>query len=72
MPEVQATNSSGGVLGGDRLQAEMDLAPGSSVTVPTRAANKAYREKRPPRRRSSARAFAREALTLPAPARGVL
>ncbi len=43
VPEVQITNPSGGILGGDRLEAEIDLAPGSSATVLTQAANKAYR-----------------------------
>ena len=43
MPEVQVTNPSGGVLGGDRLEAEVDLSSGSSATVLTQAANKAYR-----------------------------
>ena len=42
-PEVQITNPSGGILGGDRLGAEIALAPGSSATVLTQAANKAYR-----------------------------
>ena len=42
-PEVQITNPSGGILGGDRLKLEVDLAPGSSVTLLTQAANKAYR-----------------------------
>jgi urease accessory protein len=39
IPEVQITNPSGG----DRLDIEVSLAPGSSVTVLTQAANKAYR-----------------------------
>lgn len=43
MPEVQVTNPSGGILGGDNLEADVDLAPGSSATVLTQAANKAYR-----------------------------
>ena len=43
MPEVQVTNPSGGILGGDRMGVEVDLAPGSSATVLTQAANKAYR-----------------------------
>ena len=43
MPEVQVTNPSGGILGGDRLKLEVDLAPGSSATLLTQAANKAYR-----------------------------
>lgn len=43
MPEVQVTNPSGGIFGGDRLEVEIDLAPGSSTTVLTQAANKAYR-----------------------------
>lgn len=42
MPEVQITNPSDGILGGDRLEIEADLAPGSSATVLTQAANKAY------------------------------
>lgn len=43
MPEVQITNPSGGILGGDRLEALVKLAPRSSATVLTQAANKAYR-----------------------------
>lgn len=43
MPEVQITNPSGGTLGGDHLEAEVDLAPRSSATVLTQAANKVYR-----------------------------
>ena len=43
MPEVQITNPAGGILGGDHLEAEIDLAPGSSATVLTQAVNKAYR-----------------------------
>jgi urease accessory protein len=43
IPEVQITNPSGGILGGDRLEAEVDLAPVASATVLTQAANKAYR-----------------------------
>ncbi|QIN77749.1 hypothetical protein GBA65_03590 [Rubrobacter marinus] len=40
--EVQVTNPSGGILGGDELGMEVSLAPGSSATVLTQAANKAY------------------------------
>ncbi len=43
VPEVQITNPSGGILGGDLLEMEISLAPGSSVTLLTQAANKAYR-----------------------------
>lgn len=43
IPEVQITNPSGGVLGGDLLDLEIFLTPGSSATVLTQAANKAYR-----------------------------
>ena len=43
IPEVQITNPSGGTLGGDRLDLDVSLAPGSSATVLTQAANKAYR-----------------------------
>ncbi len=43
MPEVQITNPSGGILGGDRLEAEVEVSPGSSATVLTQAANKVYR-----------------------------
>ena len=43
MPEVQITNPSGGTLGGDRLEMDVNLGPGSSATVLTQAANKAYR-----------------------------
>lgn len=42
-PEVQITNPSGGILGGDHLELEVSLAPGSSATLLTQAANKAYR-----------------------------
>jgi len=41
--EVQITNPSGGTLGGDRLELEVTLEPGSAATVLTQAANKAYR-----------------------------
>jgi urease accessory protein len=43
IPEVQITNPSGGILGGDYLDLEVSLSPGSSATVLTQAANKAYR-----------------------------
>ena len=43
MPEVQITNPSGGILGGDFLEVNVDVSPGSSATVLTQAANKAYR-----------------------------
>ena len=43
IPEIQITNPSGGILGGDRLELEISLAPGSSATILTQAANKAYR-----------------------------
>lgn len=43
MPEVQITNPSGGILGGDCLEMEVVLASGASATVITQAANKAYR-----------------------------
>ncbi len=43
MPEVQITNPSGGILGGDNLEMEVSLAAGSSATVLTQAAGKAYR-----------------------------
>ena len=36
IPEVQITNPSGGILGGDRLELEITLAPGSSVTATER------------------------------------
>ena len=41
--EVQITNPSGGVLGGDRLEMEVSLAPGASATILTQGATKAYR-----------------------------
>ena len=43
MPEVQITNPAGGILGGDVLGVDVDVAPGSSATVVTQAASKAYR-----------------------------
>lgn len=43
MPEVQITNPSGGILGGDDLDVEVELAATSRATVLTQAANKAYR-----------------------------
>lgn len=43
VPEVQITNPSGGILGGDLLQIDVELAPGSAATVLTQAANKVYR-----------------------------
>lgn len=43
IPEVQITNPSGGILGGDRLEMDVALAPGSAATILTQAANKAYK-----------------------------
>jgi len=43
MPEVQVTNPSGGILGGDHLEMKIVLNRGASATVITQAANKAYR-----------------------------
>lgn len=43
VPEVQITNPSGGVLGGDHLELKVSLSAGASATVLTQAANKAYR-----------------------------
>ena len=43
IPEVQITNPSGGILGGDRLEMDVALAPGSAATILTQAANKVYR-----------------------------
>jgi urease accessory protein len=43
IPEVQVTNPSGGILGGDRLEMDVTLAPGSAATILTQAANKVYR-----------------------------
>jgi urease accessory protein len=43
IPEVQITNPSGGILGGDHLEIDIDLAPGSAATVLTQAANKVYK-----------------------------
>lgn len=43
IPEVQITNPSGGILGGDRLKIDVALAPGSAATILTQAANKVYR-----------------------------
>lgn len=43
IPEVQITNPAGGVLGGDRLDLGVDLAPGAQATVTTQGATKAYR-----------------------------
>ncbi len=43
VPEVQITNPSGGILGGDRLEMDVALAPGSAATILTQAANKVYR-----------------------------
>lgn len=43
MPEVQITNPAGGVLGGDALELDVSLAPGSSATLTTQGATKAYR-----------------------------
>src|SRR5215210_1161431 len=42
-PEVQITNPSGGVLGGDCLHIHVSLAPGSAATVLTQAAGKVYK-----------------------------
>lgn len=41
--EVQITNPSGGILGGDRLEMEIIVEPAAAATVLTQAANKAYR-----------------------------
>ncbi len=43
VPEVQITNPSGGILGGDRLEMDVTLAPGSAATILTQAANKVYK-----------------------------
>lgn len=43
VPEIQITNPSGGVLGGDHLETRVDAGRGSAATVLTQAANKAYR-----------------------------
>ena len=43
IPEVQITNPSGGILGGDRLALDVSLSPDSTATILTQAANKAYR-----------------------------
>jgi urease accessory protein len=43
IPEVQITNPSGGILGGDRLEIEITLDPVAATTILTQAANKAYR-----------------------------
>ena len=43
VPEVQITNPSGGILGGDRLETEVIVEPSAAATVLTQAANKAYR-----------------------------
>lgn len=41
--EVQITNPSGGILGGDRLELQVNLAPGASAALLTQGAGKAYR-----------------------------
>lgn len=43
IPELQVTNPSGGILGGDILRTEIALRPGASATVLTQGASKAYR-----------------------------
>lgn len=43
VPEVQITNPSGGILGGDRLEMDVTLVPGSAATILTQAANKVYK-----------------------------
>lgn len=43
VPEVQMTNPAGGILGGDALELEVSLSPGSSAVVTTQGAAKAYR-----------------------------
>ena len=40
--EVQVTNPSGGVLGGDRLDMKVSLAPDAAATIITQGATKAY------------------------------
>ncbi|CAN5232271.1 N/A [soil metagenome] len=42
IPEVQITNPAGGMLGGDALELDVSLAPGSSATLTTQGATKAY------------------------------
>lgn len=43
VPEVQVTNPSGGVLGGDRLDVEVSLGEGARVSLLTQGATKLYR-----------------------------
>lgn len=43
IPEVQITNPAGGLLGGDDLELDVTLASGSSATITTQGATKAYR-----------------------------
>ena len=43
MAEVHITNPAGGVLGGDCLNMEISLAPGSAATILTQGATKVYR-----------------------------
>ncbi|MDP9454859.1 MAG: urease accessory protein UreD [Actinomycetota bacterium] len=43
IPELQVTNPSGGILGGDHLRMEIVLRPGAAATVLTQGAAKAYR-----------------------------
>lgn len=43
MPEIQVTNPSGGILGGDLLKTEVALRPGAAATIATQGAAKAYR-----------------------------
>jgi len=42
-PLLTIVNSSGGVLGGDRLEMKIDLDPGAMLTLRTQAATKLYR-----------------------------
>lgn len=41
--EVQITNPSGGILGGDHLETEILVEPSARATILTQAANKAYK-----------------------------
>ncbi len=53
LPVLTVVNSSGGVLGGDRLEVALDLGAGAALAVRAQAATKLYRSNRGPARSRS-------------------
>lgn len=50
LPRLTIVNSSGGVLGGDRLEVEVEVGAGAALSLRTQAATKIYRSERGPAR----------------------